>query len=91
MSRTVKYELKHPITLKLQGSGGKREEKVTTITLELPDRLKAKHLRATDGAAGDVGKTLALLASFSGQPIKVIDELDAVDLAALAGELEGFL
>ena len=87
----VTHTLAYPIEVTKRAGGSKEKvETVTEITLDLPERLKAKHLRFTDGAKGEIGKTLALLAAFSGQPVKVLDELDAKDLEALAAHLESF-
>lgn len=87
----VTHTLAYPIEVTKRPGGGKEKtEVITEITLDLPERLKAKHLRYTDGAKGEVGKTLALLSAFTGQPVKVLDELDAQDLEALAAHLEPF-
>lgn len=88
MSAPVIYQLKHPITTVNRGGGQEREEQITEFTLR---RIKAKDLRVTDDHAGDVAKTLALLARITGQPVLVIDELDAEDLTALQDKVEGFL
>lgn len=90
MSRQHSHTLKFPITVTLKGPSGETEKVVEVINFDFPDRIKAKHLRATDGAAGEVGKTLALLAYFGDQPVKVLDEMDAEDLGALSALLEGF-
>lgn len=87
----VTYKLQYPIDVTKRKDGKDRVETVTEITLDLPERLKAKHLRYTDKGAGEVGKTLALLAGLGDQPVKVLDELDAKDLEALAAHLEPFL
>lgn len=90
MSRQFSRILKHPIVVTIKGPSGEREETITQLNFDFPDRIKAKHLRATDGATGEVGKTLALLAAFGDQPVKVLDEMDGEDLAELAELLEGF-
>lgn len=90
MSRTVTHTLKYPITVTLKGPSGETEKVIEVINFDFPDRIKAKHLRATDGAVGEIGKTLALLAHFGDQPVKVLDEMDAQDLEALSDMLSGF-
>lgn len=69
--------LKHPI----EANG----EELKTITL--PDRLKAKHLRVTDNAKGDVGKMLALIGEIAQIPPSAVDELDVEDIMAIAEKL----
>lgn len=88
----VTHTLNDPITIKLSGPKGEREEVITSITLDLPEDgiLRARHLRETDGHSGQVGMTLALISCFSGQPIKVLDELSSADFVALFGMVEDF-
>ncbi|MDP1961937.1 MAG: phage tail assembly protein [Reyranella sp.] len=90
MGETYSHTLAHPITVTLKGPAGERTETITQLDFEFPAVLKARHLRATDGHAGEIGKTLALLAQFCGQPVKVLDELSGADLAALSEKLESF-
>lgn len=90
MGRQFSHTLKHPITVTIKGPAGERDETITQLNFDFPERIKAKHLRATDGATGEVGKTLALLAAFGDQPVKVLDEMDAEDLGKLSVLIEGF-
>lgn len=90
MARQFSHPLKHPITVTIKGPSGERDETITQLNFNFPERIKAKHLRATDGATGEVGKTLALLAAFGDQPVKVLDEMDAEDLGELSALVEGF-
>ncbi len=78
------HKLKHPITF---GS--------ETITeLDLPDRLKAKHLRGVklaDVTKGDMGEVIKLVGQVAAQPPKVVDELSAEDLFDVLEVITGFL
>ncbi|MBI1408119.1 MAG: hypothetical protein GC145_18560 [Caulobacter sp.] len=86
------YALKEPLKVKLKGPTGEREEVITQLTLDLPEdgKMRAVHLRATDGHSGRVGMCLALISYFSGQPIKVLDQLVDVDLLPLMDLVEDF-
>lgn len=80
--------LKHPITLTFKGPNGEeREEIVTELSFK---RLKAKMLRVMDGVKGEGSQAIALIATMTGQPIKVIDELDGEDLEAAGEVIESF-
>ncbi|MCE7510257.1 phage tail assembly protein [Alloalcanivorax xenomutans] len=81
---TITVKLDYPVSL--YDEFERREYNVTE--LELPKRLKAKHLRALDSAQGEISQTLALLVSITGYPKSVIDELDAEDLEKLGDALE---
>lgn len=86
------YTLKHPITLTLKGANGERTDVIKALELDFPKDgvLRAKHLRETDGHQGQVGMTLALIALFSGQPMRVMDELADTDFTALFELIEDF-
>lgn len=87
------YPLRIPLVIKLRGSDGKeREEAITSLDLDFPDDgvLRARHLVATDGEGGEVGKTLALISLFSGQPRKVVDELSEGDFIVLYEMVDRF-
>lgn len=86
------YSLIEPIEIELRGpDGAVRTEQRSTLIFDWPDKgLRAKHLRATDGASGVVGMTLALLAEFSGEPVRVLEELSEADFIRLYERLEGF-
>ncbi len=87
------YPLIEPITVTIaSASGEKREEVIKQLVLTFPEDgiLRAKHLRETDGHDGTVGMTLALLAAFSDQPMKVLDELSEPDFVALFERVSGF-
>lgn len=88
MSAPAIYPLKHPVTITLRGPDGERQETVSEVTLR---RVKGKDLRATDDHSGEIAKTLALLAKITSQPMVVIDELDAEDIAGLGEKLDDFL
>lgn len=69
--------LKEPVTISLKDAEGNvREEKIAALEFRKP---KVKHLRATDRADGEVAKIIELMAVLTGQPVKVIDELEPED------------
>jgi len=73
--------LKHPIIV--------NDEQVTEINL--PDRLKIKHMKAMDSALGKIGQIAALLGSMANLPMSAVDQIDAEDLSAIAEVVGGFL
>ena len=77
------HPLKHPIEIK--AASGQVMETITELRLRRP---KGKHLKATDAAKGEVGKTLALIVAIAGIPASAADEIDGEDLAAI-GEVMG--
>ena len=78
------HTLLYPVVIK--DKDGKEIKRVTEITLR--GRLKGRHLRAIDGAAGDGSRALALIGALSGELPMVLDELDNDDIIIL-GELLG--
>lgn len=89
----VTRKLLDPITVKMVAAGGEtRDQVIEQFDFDFPDDgvLRAKHLRATDGHSGVAGMSLALIAHFSGQPMKVVDELSERDFVALYEVVEGF-
>lgn len=86
-------ELKHPITVQIRAADGQTTEReIKVITLDLPDdgKLRACHLRATDGVSGRVAMTLALAELFGDQPMKVLDQLVDEDFMEVFDRLQGF-
>lgn len=79
--------LSEPITFK----PSKMDAEKTVDRLDFPAKLKGKHLKAMDQAEGEMGKTLALIASAAGVPKQATDELDSRDITLAMGELESFL
>lgn len=90
MAAKFTHTLVEPIVLTLKGPSGERQEKITSIEMPAGHRLRAKDLRCTDGHDGDVAKTIALIAHFSGLSIREIDELVEEDLAALSEHVASF-
>ena len=77
-----RHTLAHPVVKLFCGADG--EERSETITyLDIREQVKGKDMRATDKADGPMGKQLALIASLSGQPASVIDEMDQADITAI--------
>ena len=80
MSSRVTLELFEPISF---GS-----ERITKLEIR---RFKAKDLRSIrDPDNMSVSEQLELISTLSGQPMKVIDELDGVDLAKAGEIIRGF-
>lgn len=73
--------LKHPITV--------NDEQVTE--LHIPDRIKLKHLKSMDNAAGEIGKLAALIGALAKLPMSAVDDIDADDLDALSEVFGSFL
>ena len=81
-------DLKHPVTLTLRDSEGReREEKIERLEIRRP---KVRHLKVIDRLDGDIEKAVELAAVLSGQPAKVIEELDSEDFTAVMAVVERF-
>lgn len=72
------YTLKYPV----QGLDGE------LTAIEIPERITAGQLMATDKAEGNIGKLVELIAAVTQEPVNVIKKLDSEDLIAI-GELMG--
>jgi len=82
MSNSQTYKLKYPLTWV--------DDEISEIII--PDRLKAKHLKAMDTGEGEIGKMISLLAELAKVPVSIMGDLDIVDMNALAeviGDLLG--
>ncbi len=79
-----KIVLKTPVTLTI----GNEDRQVTELIFRAP---KAKDLRIRDRASGDVDAVIRLIATLTGEDIKVIDELSADDFAAAAEIVASFM
>jgi len=62
-------------------------------SIEFPDRVKLKHLKAMDSANGDIGKIAALIGVLADLPAYAVDQIDAEDLDAISNNevFAGFL
>lgn len=76
-----------PITFKPSKLDGER----TLEVLTLPRSVKGKHLMAMDKAAGEMGKTLALLAALARIPMHAAQELDGRDVNVAMQAITPFL
>ena len=65
------------------------DEQVTEINL--PERMKLKHLKAMDNAVGEVGKIAALIGAMAELPLSVVDQIDVDDFNAIAEVAGNFL
>ncbi|MEE9302823.1 MAG: phage tail assembly protein [Thiotrichaceae bacterium] len=74
MTTSQAYKLKFPLTWV--------DDEITEIII--PERLKAKHLKAMDTGEGEIGKMLSLLAELANVPVSVMGNLDLVDMNSLA-------
>lgn len=86
MNGSVTYTLKHPVELR-NAESGEVAEVIKTLTLVRP---RGKHMKAMDGAKGEMGKTLALLSAISAQPPSTMDLLDGEDLTKLGEIVQDF-
>lgn len=59
--------------------------------LQLPKRVKGKHLKKLDSVKGEVTQSLALMAALAGVPAHALDELDARDLELMTTVMGPFL
>jgi len=73
--------LKHPIV--------HNDQHITE--LQLPDRLKMKHMKAMDTATGEIGKVAALIGAMAELPMAAVDQIDAEDFGAITEAVTGFL
>lgn len=69
----------------------KLDDEQTLEALRLPRRVKGKHLKAMDKAAGEMGKTLALIASLASIPASAADDLDGRDVDLILQAMMPFL
>jgi hypothetical protein len=77
----AKITLKYPIIF--------NDEQVTEINL--PERLKLKHLKAMDNATGEIGRIAALIGSMAELPLSAVDQIDVEDFNIIAEVAGGFL
>lgn len=85
MSEPVTYQLKHPVTFKLKGPDGERDETLTELTLL---RLKGKDMRGAPENEADLG--LHLIQRSAGLTAMQVDELDLEDITELGELITGF-
>ncbi|CAP44771.1 hypothetical protein [Bordetella petrii] len=83
----VAVTLLEPLTFK----ASKLDDERTIERLVLPKKIKGKHLQAMDKAAGEMGKTLALLATLARIPVAAAGELDARDIDVAMKAVTPFL
>jgi hypothetical protein len=83
--RTI--QLQHPVEIRATDTG----EVVETVTHLALRRPTARDLRAMDKAQGEVGKSIALLATLARVPPSTIELLDAADYLAAAEVLADVL
>ena len=83
----ITVHLREPITYK----PGKMDEERTDHQLTLPKKVKGKHLKAMDKDPGEMGKSLALIASLAGTPKQAAEELDGRDVADIIDAMSPFL
>jgi len=83
----ITVHLREPITYK----PGKMDEERTDHQLTLPKKVKGKHLKAMDKDPGEMGKSLALIASLAGIPKQAAEELDGRDVADIIDAMSPFL
>lgn len=76
-------------TIRLKYSISVNDELINEINL--PDRLKLKHIKAMDAASGEVGKIAALIGSMAELPLSAVDQIDVEDFGAIAEVAGGFL
>jgi hypothetical protein len=83
----VQITLVEPITYKHSKLDGER----TLTELHLPKKVKGKHMKAMDKAAGEISQSFALVAAMTGVPPHAMDELDALDFDLVMAVLDPFL
>lgn len=79
--------LLEPLTFK----PGKLDDERTITELAMPNKIKGKHLQAMDKASGEMGKTLALLATLARIPVAAAGELDSRDIDVAMKAVTPFL
>lgn len=82
----VVVKLKRPVEVK--GNEGEVLEKIAELKMT---RLTGKMMRAADGAKGEMGKTLALIAASANVPPLVVDLMDAEDIVAAGAVIADFM
>lgn len=83
----VEITLIEPITYKHSKLDGDR----TLTTISVGKKVKGKHMKAMDKAAGQISQGLALIAALAGVPAHAMDELDARDLDLVQEVIGPFL
>ena len=82
-----------PKTIKLREAVqyyDKFEEKEVTIEqVEVPPRLKAKHMRGVNSKDSEGAQSIALVAGVTGLPVKAVEELDFEDFTAILEAASG--
>jgi hypothetical protein len=87
MTEVTTITLKSPITFQADKFDGGGEKTISSV--DVPQRIKAKHLRAMDAQKGEVGKALALIQAVTGLPQAAVDELDSDDVESISEALGG--
>jgi len=90
MDAATTYQLVHPIVQKrrIQGSAETIEDVTSEVQLR---RINGSDIRWLEAMEGKPGKTLGLLSRLTGLDARVIDLLDAEDIAGLSETIADFL
>jgi hypothetical protein len=84
--KTVTVRLEEPVTL----DGGPNKAPTTYVELTFR-RPKGRDLLVMDRLAGDLNKTIGMMASMAGVPYPVFEEMDAGDFARVGEEIAPLL
>lgn len=77
-----------PITIKLDYPVQYGSETISEVTITR--RMQVKDLKGT-GMLDDTERGIKLVERLTGQPPKVVEELDAIDFQRISGIIESFL
>ena len=84
----IKYTLLRPVVTTFTAAGGTpREETLTEVTLTEP---QARDLVAMDAAAGDIARSIVMVAACSGLMRVQVEKMGTRDFMALSALAAGF-
>lgn len=84
---SLQVTLCEPLTYTVNRVEGDR----TVEAVNMPKKVKGKHLKAMDNAEGEMSKCYNLLAKLTGIPVHAIEEMDGRDIALCMEAMRPFL
>jgi hypothetical protein len=84
---SLQVTLSEPLTYTVNKIDGDR----TVEALNIPKKIKGKHLKAMDNAEGEMSKSYCLLSKLTGIPVHAVEEMDGRDIMLCLGAAEPFL
>lgn len=82
------YKLKHPFKIVLPSDGGEPKKKLIE-SIEIPDQITARHMRAMRADGGDTSMVIDLIGGIAGLEPNQMDKMHMEDVMELMGKLPG--